>query len=98
MRCLPLVLTSAVRRGTLSVTAPDGRTLTFGAGDAPHAAVRLTDPSLDWRIPLSPELAVAEAFMDGALIPEGEDGLLRLLELYFVNRSAFGARTGAARI
>lgn len=94
MRFLPLVLRSAVRRGTLSVTAPDGRTLTFGAGGAPHAGVRLTDPSLDWRIPLSPELAVAEAFMDGALIPEGEDGLLRLLELYFVNQSVLSARTG----
>jgi cyclopropane-fatty-acyl-phospholipid synthase len=77
---LSRLLERLVRTGTLRVIDSRGRTRTFGDGQEPRAAIRLHDPSLDWRIPLNPSLAVGEAFMDGRLTME--DGTLRdFLEL-----------------
>src|SRR5258705_13428923 len=77
---LARLLARLVRTGTLRVIDSRGRTLTFGDGQEPRAAIRLHDPALDWRIPLNPSLATGEAFMDGRLTME--EGTLRdFLEL-----------------
>ncbi|EKE44227.1 cyclopropane-fatty-acyl-phospholipid synthase [Oceaniovalibus guishaninsula JLT2003] len=69
-----------IRRGTLHVTLPDGRTFTAGDGNAPEIAVRITDPSLLRRIVLLPDMGLGEGYMDGGLTIEGDDirGLLEL--------------------
>jgi cyclopropane-fatty-acyl-phospholipid synthase len=61
-----------IRRGTLVLTLPSGRTVRFGQG-SPEFAVKLTDPSLPRRLCLSPELALGEGYMDGTLRIEGDD-------------------------
>jgi cyclopropane-fatty-acyl-phospholipid synthase len=77
---LARLLERLVRTGTLRVIDFRGRTLTFGDGQEPRAAIRLHDPALDWRIPLNPSLATGEAFMDGRLTME-EGALRDFLEL-----------------
>jgi cyclopropane-fatty-acyl-phospholipid synthase len=75
MRILPVFLSRAIRSGRLLVRGPDGYEASFGDGEGPQVVVRITDRRLDWKIPLNPELATAEAFMDGALVVEdGPEG------------------------
>jgi cyclopropane-fatty-acyl-phospholipid synthase len=88
MRFLPRLLGRAVRKGRLTLTGPDGREWRFGDGDGPSAAIRINDPSFDWRIFLNPELNAAEAFMDGALVMEAGT-VLDLLTVFFVNKRTF---------
>lgn len=90
MRFLPRLLEKAVRKGRLTVTGPDGERHEFGDGDGPHAAIRITDRTFDWRIFLNPELNAGEAFMDGALIMEQGD-IYDLMEVFFVNKRHFNA-------
>ncbi|MGE5538941.1 MAG: class I SAM-dependent methyltransferase [Gemmatimonas sp.] len=77
---LARLLERLVRTGTLRVIDSRGRIRSFGDGQQPRAAIRLHDPSLEWRIPLNPSMAVGEAFMDGRLTME--EGTIRdFLEL-----------------
>lgn len=93
MRFLPGMLKKALRKGRLEIHAPGGeRIVCEGEEPGPEVVIRITDPSLDWRIPLNPQLAGAEAFMDGTLIvEEGPEGGTAhdLLELLFLNGSAY---------
>lgn len=89
MHLLPKLLRAIIRRGSLRLRGPGGYDATFGDGAGPAVTVRITDPSLDWKIPLNPELAVSEAFMDGRLIvEEGVEGGTAhdLIEVTFLNR------------
>ncbi len=93
MRLLPRLMAQAVRRGRLELRGPDGAVQVFG-GEAPgpEVAIRVTDPALDWKIPLNPQLAAAEAFMDGTLrVEDGPEGgtAYDLIQLIFVNQRAF---------
>jgi cyclopropane-fatty-acyl-phospholipid synthase len=75
MRILPAFLRRAIRSGRLRLRGPDGYEASFGDGQGPEVTVRISDPRLDWKIPLNPELATAEAFMDGTLVVEdGPEG------------------------
>jgi cyclopropane-fatty-acyl-phospholipid synthase len=77
---LARLLERLVLTGTLRVIDARGGSRIFGDGQEPHCTIHLRDPSLDWRIPLSPSLATGEAFMDGRLTIE--EGTLRdFLEL-----------------
>ena len=67
MRFLPKIFRAAVKSGSLELRGPDGFSEVFGDGGSPHVAVRVTDPGLDWKIFLNPELKAAEAYMDGGL-------------------------------
>jgi cyclopropane-fatty-acyl-phospholipid synthase len=69
------LLDRLVRTGTLRLIDANGRTHVFGDGGEPRATIRVHDPALHWRIPLSPSLATGEAYMDGRLTIE--DGTLR---------------------
>ena len=73
-----------VKRGSLTVIDAQGRRHLHGNGNAPFAAMRLTDPSLYGQIVLNPELRVGEAYMDGALIFE-EGSVRDFLQIFHSN-------------
>lgn len=93
MKLLPNLFRKAIVKGRVELRLPDEETVIIeGAEPGPWAAIRITDPTLDWKIPLNPELVGAEAFMDGTLIVEdGPEGgtAYDLLSLLFENQSAF---------
>jgi cyclopropane-fatty-acyl-phospholipid synthase len=90
MRFLPRLLARAIRVGRLTLIGPQGEAHAFGEGgaDAPDVVIRVTDPALDWRLFLNPELHAAEAYMDGALLVERGD-VSDLLTLFYRNRRRF---------
>ena len=90
MRFLPRLLSHAIQHGDLSLEGPDGRKWRFGDGSSPRVGLKATDPGVDWRIALDPELAGPEAIMDGTLaVVEGEIRDLALL--VFANREGLRA-------
>lgn len=93
MWLLPKLLTKAIRKGRLTLNAPDGKVHVFGGAEpGPEVTIRITDPSFDWKIALNPELRAAEAYMDGVLIVEdGPEGgtAWDLMEIFFINKRSF---------
>jgi len=84
MRILPRLLRRVIHNGTLTLIDPEGRSEIFaGANPGPSVTIRITDPSLDRKLLLNPELRFAEAYMDGGLeiAPEELRDLLRLFKL-----------------
>jgi len=84
MRFLPLLLRRVIRTGSLTLIGPDGTSENF-SGDipGPSVTIRITDPALDHKLMLNPELRFAEAYMDGGLeiAPEDLREVLRLFKL-----------------
>ena len=66
---LGIALSQMVKRGTLSVIWPNGRTTIYGSGN-PQAAIRLKGRWTPWAIVLRPGLVFGEAYMDGRLTVE----------------------------
>jgi len=64
---LKTAMSRIIRHGTLSLRLPDGRTLSFGSGD-PVVSAKIHDWKTLRRLALNPDLALGEAYMDGALI------------------------------
>jgi cyclopropane-fatty-acyl-phospholipid synthase len=91
MRFLAGLLGSVIRTGQLELVGPAGETSRFGDGTGPQLRVRVTDPSLDWKLLLDPELKVAEAYMDGRLRVE-RGRIHDLIQLFFRNRRDYDAR------
>ncbi len=58
----------AVRHGTLELTTAGGKAMTFGDGQEPKVAIRLTDAAAQMALCLHPELKLGELFTDGRLI------------------------------
>src|SRR4029077_10540010 len=69
-RVLEVVLRSFIRHGTLRLTTAGGTGLEFGDGTGEPIAVRFTTRTAQWAVLLDPELAVGEAYMNGALVME----------------------------
>ncbi len=69
-----------VRQGAIVVHLPSGRSVAAGDG-TPPVEVTIADADTVRRLVLRPEMAVGEAYMNGALIIAGDDlrGLLALL-------------------
>jgi len=88
MRFMPRLLRTALRTGTLVLEGPNGRTWQFGDGTGEEIRLKVTDPGLDWRIGLDPELAGPEAIMDGSLAIEKGD-IRSLMMLFMQNRDGF---------
>ncbi len=86
MRILPRLLRRVIHTGSLTLSGPDGTSETFGgAAPGPSVTIRITDPELDHKLLLNPELRFAEAYMDGGL--EVAPGDLReLLRLFKLNK------------
>ncbi|PZO76707.1 class I SAM-dependent methyltransferase [Sphingomonas hankookensis] len=75
MALIDTFLARTVRRGTLSLTHADGRTVTFGTPDPAFrdVAIRFARPGVAGRIVRHPALGAAEAFMDGDLVIDRGD-------------------------
>ena len=59
-----------IKRGQLTIIDADGRTHVIGdAATGPAATIRLTEKAWQRRILLNPQLAIGEAYMEGALQP-----------------------------
>ncbi|MHA1529799.1 MAG: class I SAM-dependent methyltransferase, partial [Alphaproteobacteria bacterium] len=84
MHILPRLLRSMIHTGSLTLIGPDGASETFGGTNpGPSVTIRITDPALDAKLVLNPELRFAEAYMAGGLevAPEELRELFRLLKL-----------------
>lgn len=93
MRFLPRIFQNAVKSGTLELRGPDGYAGRFGGEEpGPEVAIRITDPSLDWKIPLHPEIRGAEAIMDGGILLE-EGSVHDFVTLFYSNRPRFDRTT-----
>ncbi len=79
-------LKKAIRRGVLTVTFADGRSVTVGHADPALApvAIRFTDARVPGFIAGNPHLRAAEAYMDGRLVIEQGD-VRDLINLIRVN-------------
>ena len=66
-------LRKAFREGALEVALPGGRRIALGDGSAPSVVVRISSAAWAARIALNPEMAVGEAYMEGALQLERGD-------------------------
>ncbi|WP_242096542.1 cyclopropane-fatty-acyl-phospholipid synthase family protein [Sphingomonas sp. CROZ-RG-20F-R02-07] len=75
MALIDRFLARRVKRGQLTVTHADGKTLRFGTPDPafPDVAIRFTDRGAASFIVRHPALGAAEAFMDGRLVVERGD-------------------------
>ena len=91
MRLLKRLLRGFIKTGTLELTDAHGSRYLFGAAPGPAVVARIHDRALHIRLALNPELAAAEAYMDGTLTFEGGSTAHDLLLLFSVNRSALGA-------
>ncbi len=70
---LSSLLRAIIREGTLVVIDHKGTRREYGNGQEPRIAIHLADKSVERGIIASPELGVAEAYMDGKLtIEEGD--------------------------
>ena len=98
MFLLPKVLSKAIRKGRLTLIAPDGGQHVFGGAEpGPEVTIKVHDPSFDWKIALNPELRAAEAYMDGILtVEDGPEGgtAWDLLEIFFINKREFDLSPG----
>jgi cyclopropane-fatty-acyl-phospholipid synthase len=77
------LLRRIIRRGALTMIAPDGRTYDFGSG-SPSVTIRITDWAVVRRLSVNPDLAVGEAYMDGTLRVEN-GGIYDFLDLCLSN-------------
>ena len=94
MRFLPRLLGKVVKKGKLTLLGPGGYQESFGADDGTTpVTIRIHKASLDWTLPLNPELHFAEAYMDGTLdIVEGN--IYDLLVLFYRNRRQIDMTAG----
>jgi cyclopropane-fatty-acyl-phospholipid synthase len=86
MRIMPRLFRNRIRKGSLTLTGPHGFAETFrGSDPGPTVAIHVSDPGLDWKFLINPELRFAEAYMDGVIqVIEGNlRDLLMLLRLNY---------------
>jgi cyclopropane-fatty-acyl-phospholipid synthase len=78
-----------ITEGGLTVRFPDGRTETFGPGDAPEVSVALHTTQAVRALVLRPLVSLGETYMDGTMTVEG-DRLYDLLTLLARNHNQPG--------
>jgi cyclopropane-fatty-acyl-phospholipid synthase len=92
MFVLQRLLRRFVENGRLTVVAHDGKSYFFGGiGDGPAVTIRLHDAKVARELFFNPELATAEAYMDGRLTFENGATVHELLLLFSVNRRGLAA-------
>src|SRR4051812_24622435 len=85
------MLKSFVRVGTLTIIDAAGRVHVFGGTKpGPEATMRISDPSLYYKLFLNPELSAGEAYMDRRPLV-WESTLRDFLTLFSVNRLSLGS-------
>jgi len=77
------LLRRIIHNGAITVVAPDGRAGHIGSGP-PTVTIRVVDSAVIPRLLLHPDLALGEAYMDGALVIEDGD-IYAFLDLCFSN-------------
>jgi len=82
---LDRMLSRLIRTGRLEVTYPGGRSRGYGTDDSAPVRIRISDTAFLRRVVMNPDLAVGEAYMDGALEIENDD-LRAFLGLVLENR------------
>ena len=83
---LSTLLNKLISRGTLRVRDHKGVLHTYAGTPAePVVTIHLTDPRLYTRLVLKPDIAAAEAYMDGTLVFEDGTTLLDFLTLMVMN-------------
>ncbi len=80
-RLLDAALKRLIQKGTLRLTLPDDSVLAFGDGTNPAISVKVHNRATIRRLTVNPELALGEAYTDGALTIANDDlsGLLAML-------------------
>ncbi|HVC57031.1 MAG TPA: cyclopropane-fatty-acyl-phospholipid synthase family protein [Stellaceae bacterium] len=81
------VLARVIRIGRLEIIDAGGGRHVFEGAPGPSVGVRLSDPTLHWKLLLKPRLFVPEAYMDGTLTIE-EGTLYDFIDLLVANDSA----------
>ncbi len=80
MFVLQRLLRRFVEKGRLTVLAHDGKSYVFGGtADGPSVKIRLHDAKVERALFFNPELATAEAYMDGRLTFENGSTIYDLL-------------------
>ena len=97
---LDALIGRTIRKGTLKLIGADGRPRRHGDGAPPFVTMRIDDPSLYGKVLINPELAVGEAYMDGALtIPEGDlRGFMQLFHQNAANLRSAPVRRSVAEV
>ncbi|MCC5969712.1 MAG: class I SAM-dependent methyltransferase [Pararhodobacter sp.] len=86
-RLLDRFLRRFVRKGSLTLTLPDGQTRIYGDGSTPQVTLTLHDPALPRKLVMDPDLALGEGYMDGRLSVRNDD-VNALLALALSNQRA----------
>ena len=89
---LDFLLHRYVRKGTLVVRFPNGKTKAYGDG-APHVAISIKDKSALIALGLDPDLKLGELYMDGRLEIE-EGSVVDMLDLLMGNVAMIGGASG----
>ena len=79
------LLGKIIKRGSLTVVAPDGTRRRFGDGSGHPVTVRLHDATASYEIGLNPYLKLGEAYMDGRLTIDPPATIYELLDLLTSN-------------
>jgi cyclopropane-fatty-acyl-phospholipid synthase len=92
MWLLKNLLKNFIRNGRLRLIDADGGVHEFGGGGpGPQVTLRLADRGLYLRLALNPELAAAEAYMDGRLTFEDGSDVGTFMDLFAANRGGLAA-------
>jgi cyclopropane-fatty-acyl-phospholipid synthase len=92
MHVLPHLLRRFIKVGRLILRTYDGVEHRFGSGEnGPSVSIRLMDSKVERALFFNPELATAEAYMDGCLVFEDGSSVYDLLLLFSVNRSGLAS-------
>ena len=92
MMFLANLLKGFVQRGRLKLIDAHGKIHEFGTDSgADQVTIRLHDRALHRKLFFNPELAAAEAYMDGTLTFEEGSAIYDLLYLFSINRPSLGA-------
>ncbi len=84
------MMKSFIRVGTLKIIDADGKVHVFSGQPGPNVTMRLSDPSLYYKLVVNPELHAGEAYMDGRM--SFENSTLRdFLTLFSLNRLSLGS-------
>jgi len=88
VRLLSGLLNKFIKNGTLRLTDASGKLHVFGGTlPGPSVAARMHSRKLETSLAINPELAAAEAYMDGTLTLEDGCGIGDFLMLFSVNRA-----------
>ncbi|CAH0496278.1 cyclopropane-fatty-acyl-phospholipid synthase family protein [Novosphingobium sp. CECT 9465] len=90
MWLLDQLLKRLIHTGTLIVIDHDGREYTYGKGDAPTLAIRLTDKGAAMHIARDPRVGAGEAYMDGRLVVDPPHDIRDFILLVMSNARSVG--------